>query len=113
VPLGPNTGIGIRYERHNPPHCEYVIEVGDVVAVEVSQEQRPDRPCAGAHGRCPHENSSPAVEQQVPSGRANEGRRTRPTVIRERTTTAENDYLHNPPLIRPARCYGGALAQPR
>ena len=51
-------------ERGDPPGGDDVAEVGDVVAVQVGQQQRGDVGGADADGRGPHQHAAPAVDEE-------------------------------------------------
>ncbi len=81
-------------ERHDPARRDDVVEVGDVVAVQVGEEQCPQGARTGADRSGADQDGAPAVEEKVTGGRANQGGRTGPLGVGERDTTAQDDRLH-------------------
>ena len=97
MPSGPNTESGLGTKRHDPPRREDVVQVGDVVAVEVGQEQRPERPgprpTAAARIKTPRPQSkskSPAVVRTSVDGPARAGSGSG-------LPLPKNDHLHGAP----------------
>ena len=90
---GPEHAERLRLERGHPAAGDHVVEVGDVVAVEVGQDQR--RQLTGLHADRggSHQHAAAAVEQERGSTGSHEGGGPRPVGIDERAAGAEEDDL--------------------
>gem|GEM_PF-4492543 len=83
----------VGYERGDPAGDQHVAEIGDVVAMEVRQEQRGQSVGAHPDGRSPLQNAAPAVHQQCLAPGAHQRRGSGPVRIGDGTSGAEQDDL--------------------
>jgi len=89
-----------RHRRHGPAHRDDIVEISDVIAVEVGEEDRFEEQRSGHGGSGSHQHAASAVEQQVAARRADQGRGACPVGIRQRAPRAERNQLHGFPLVR-------------
>jgi hypothetical protein len=70
-----------------------------MVAVQVGQEQGPESSCAGCNRGGAHEHPTPAIEEKVSNRSTDQRGRSGSIRVRNRASTAQNDYLQAPPRI--------------
>jgi hypothetical protein len=84
---------GIGRERRDPPGDDHVTEVGDVVAVQMRQQQRTQPVGPGTGRRQPLLHTASAVDEERLPARPHECRRARATRVGNRTSGAEQRDL--------------------
>jgi len=86
---GLGSGVKVRGEGRHPSRDDQVAQVGDVIAVQVSQQQGGQSVRADTGGRHPLLYTSPAVDEKRLTARAYKCRRPRPSGVGDGTTGAE------------------------
>ena len=93
-PDGADDGQRAGREGHRPPCGDEVVEIGDVVAVEMGEEDGAERNRAREGARRTHRDTAARVEQEVADRRSDQGGGTSPVGSRDGTPTPQDHYLH-------------------
>jgi hypothetical protein len=98
--LGPDRAVDgerVRDEGGDPAGGDDVVEVGDVVAVQVGEQQRLQGPGGAGRRRRPQQHAPAAVHQQVAGRGAHQRRGPGPVRVGQRAAAAEDGRLHGGP----------------
>ena len=87
-------GERVGCERGDPARRDDVVEVGDVVRVQVGEQQRLERAGGRLRGGGAHEDAATAVEEQVADRGAHQRRRPGPQRIGQRAPAPQDGGLH-------------------